>query len=156
MTAPGRTYLVCYAGGQPPQIPSCVYDGSCGPGSNGGGNPGQPQPPKPKVPKPQKPKSPARKQCEANAANKYQNTFAAVDKGFFPKAGKSAAKQSLWGAGIGCAVTIEIGCAEGGLPGWAIGGLSGASKSMWDDLYDVGMAYLQYRDEMNNVCAAIP
>jgi hypothetical protein len=104
---------------------------------------------------PQQPKSPARQQCEANAANKYQNTFNAVDKGFYPKAGKSALKGSLWGAAAGCAVTWEIGCAEGGLPGWLIGGLAGAGKSMWEDLGSVGMAYLQYRDEMN-ACTAIP
>ena len=104
--------------------------------------------------KPQ-PKSPARQQCEANAAEKYQNTFAAFDKGFYPKAGKSALKGAIWTGLAGCAVTLEIGCGEGGLPGYVIGGLAGAGKSMWEDLGSVGMAYLQYRDEMN-ACKSIP
>ena len=119
----------------------------------GGGNNGQPA--KPSPPKPAPPKSPARQQCEANAANKYQNTFNAVDNGFYKKAGKSALKGGVWGGGVGCVMTIEIGCAEGGLPGYAIGFLSGGAKSMWEDLGSVGMAYLQYRDDMN-ACKAIP
>jgi hypothetical protein len=104
---------------------------------------------------PQQPKSPARQQCEANAANKYQNTFNAVDNSFYRNAYKSGLKGAIWTGLAGCAVTIEIGCGEGGLPGFVIGGLAGAGKSMWEDLGSVGMAYLQYRDEMK-ACAAIP
>ena len=104
---------------------------------------------------PQQPKSPARQQCEASAANKYQNTFNAVDNSFYRDAYKSGLKGVLWGGLVGCALTSEIGCAEGGLPGYAIGFLSGGAKSMWEDLGSVGMAYLQYRDDMN-ACKAIP
>ena len=104
---------------------------------------------------PQQPKSPARQQCEANAANKYQNTFNAVDNSFYRDAYKSGLKGVLWGGLVGCALTSEIGCAEGGLPLAVIGGLAGAGKSMWENLGSVGMAYLQYRDEMK-ACKAIP
>ena len=72
---------------------------------------------------PQQPKSPARQQCEANEANEYQNTFNAVDNSFYRDAYKSGLKGVLWGGAAGCALTREIGCAEGGLPGAVIGGL---------------------------------
>jgi RHS repeat-associated protein len=117
--------------------------------------PQTPQPPQPPTPPTQPPKSPARQQCEANAANKYQNTFNAVDSSFYRDAYKSGLKGVLWGGAAGCALTWEIGCAEGGLPGAVIGGLAGAGKSMWENLGSVGMAYLQYRNEMN-ACNAIP
>jgi len=133
----------------PPSCPPQATSPCGGGGSTGGGNAAN------NNPQPQKPKSPARQQCEANAAKKYQDTFSAVDKGFARKAEKSAAKGALWGGAVGCAFTLEIGCAEGGLPLAVIGGASGAAKSMWEDLGYVGMAYLQYRDDMSD-CKAIP
>ena len=100
-------------------------------------------------------KSPARQQCEANAEKQYQDTFDAVDKRFFPKAGMSGLTGILWGGVAGCVVTLEIGCAEGGLPGLVIGGLAGASKSMWEDLGSVGLAYYQENEQLK-ACEAIP
>jgi len=86
--------------------------------------------------------------CLTSADNNFQNTFNAVANNFGPKSGAAAFKAAKWGLVAGCITTWEIGCVEGASGGWIIGLLSGGGKSMWDDLYSVGGAYLQKRNEM--------
>ncbi len=106
-------------------------------------------------------KSPARQQCEANAAAKYSGAVGSpqhqFNVGLLIGAG-TGALAGAWtgatrGAVAGCALTIEVGCFEGALGGAAMGavwgGAAGAAGAVVPTVVGIGVNMYEAKQQYN-------
>jgi RHS repeat-associated protein len=131
--------------------------GSGGGGGGGGGTSTAPSNPTQK--------SPARQQCEQQAAQHLQSTMSALDASFIPSAIHDAKVGAVTGAVVGCVTGAVLAsptgpgaiasCAAGVPIGFLGGGATGAIGSMGNTIYNGIVANYQYYQQVTNVCSKL-